>query len=187
MGQAERPRSPTGLSTRDGPSSDAPPLAPSHRRKGSMPTQMVFGLAASAACVRLSRAGATTICSSRPNAAMRLLPMPANRAIGHQQLLDQGSSSGLLPHPTSAVLRFRLATEPAEYRLLDVGVLAHQAAAFDMPNTRTRPVRRACMRDFLSSCCARPTADNASIEASAARMMLQISACSCSGGTGITI
>jgi hypothetical protein len=78
-------------------------------------------------------------------------------------------------------------TEPAEDRLLDVGALAHQAAAFDMPNTRTRPVRRACMRDFLSSCCARPTADKASIEASAARMMLQISACSCSGGTGITI
>jgi hypothetical protein len=44
-----------GLSTRDGPSSDAPPLAPSHRRMGSMPTQMVFGLAASTACVRLSR------------------------------------------------------------------------------------------------------------------------------------
>jgi hypothetical protein len=108
-----------------------------------------------------------------PRAASRRAPLPPCR---------DRSTRGY-----ERLLRFGLATEPAEDRLLDVSVLAHQAAAFDIPNTRTRPVRRACMRDFLSSCCARPTADNASIEASAARMMLQISACSCSGGTGITI
>ena len=49
-----------------------------------------------------------------------------------------------------AVFRLRFPTEPAEDGLLDVPVFAHDAATFDVSRTRTRPVRRSCMRAFFS-------------------------------------
>src|SRR5437870_242737 len=61
-----------------------------------------------------------------------------------------------------AVLRLRLAAEPAEDGLLDVGVLTHEAAIFEASRTLMRPVSRSCISDFLSS--ARPASLVASAE-----------------------
>ena len=50
-----------------------------------------------------------------------------------------------------AITMFVESEAPAEDGLLDVAVLAHDAATFDASHTRTRPVRRSSVRDFFSA------------------------------------
>src|SRR5262249_4798200 len=85
----------------------------------------------------------------------------------------------------TAVFRLRLAAEPAEDGLLDVAVLAHDTPMFEASRMRTRPVRRSCRRDFLSSVRATCLVTSAAIVAFDAFITPTISCCSPTvGGTG---